>query len=197
MTTNAAALRIGAALTLLALFAAALPAAANGRDDIGYVTELVRKLYLEPLNVRDALLDVRTESFLAGQRPAAFTVRAGRRGPAHKEFDELLSVGVIVADGKLIFISATGPLVDGAKSVGREAREERIANAVRYLESISAWRSTGVREPGRRKGTEIVHFDDQSDIAWVPKGGREVVFDSRSGLLRLAGAPLLPAPESR
>lgn len=172
--------------------------AAGDGDPLKLSTSLVQRLYLSPLGLTNALVRVETENYLIDRRPLAFQVHVfdtdDSQGPK-----ELLSVGIVMVEGRVQFVGASGDLVtrERATTIDLKALQTRKAGALQVIGDVTGWVEPSAPRPGRKPDSEEIVFRDPYPSPYVIGERRVVVLDSKSGLPLLVGSPSLPAPGTR
>ena len=158
----------------------------HASDPFAVAQRAVNELYVKPLHLSRARLEIETEPFSAECFAAAISVRVLL--PTKRGHREVLKVDTVVIGDRLQFLGASGSALHEA---GRSGADEAMRGAIAFLSKINGW--TPIDEPLRR-GAKKGYVERRMRAS---KTGTDsvtiVIFDSTRGVPIVIGAP--PPPD--
>src|SRR6266536_3542051 len=122
------------ALPLIAALSA-MPLTGAGADGLTYVRQIVDKVYLTPLRLSDAVLQIETDRFRSQREPHAFVVHVYKT--ARPDASEVLRIDIVTMGTYLQYVSARGSAIQFP--VPLDGRDQTINNAVLALRDLGGF----------------------------------------------------------
>jgi hypothetical protein len=171
--------------TSVSLSHAATPAARAGLP-FDVAIDAVQRLYLQPLEISDAVIELKTAPFGIDCAPDELSVRVLRENTPDV-LTEILKVVVIVIAGRVQFLSANGDLL------GQSVSAAQRASVLDYLSKVNGWLVAGEMRRGVKQGLSEIDLRDPRSPANYISETRTVVFNDATNLPVMIGSPARPA----
>lgn len=175
-------------------FLALAPQVYCGQSDLlPFAERLTKELYLQPLHIDAAALQIEVDRYDLGHEPHGVVVHVFESSEPNAA--EILTVNVVRVHGYLQYVSAAGSSLTKAANATPAERSSRRETAVRVLGELGGYQTDGKEHRSHRPGFVEMRFTHSKRPAYLLSGTSTAVFEEGSGLLKMFGTPAVPPGE--